>query len=686
MSRINVQSEAFRVVGERADAFEAALPPRIRFFGYPEKAVRNRLTQEYLFQFQPDISRDVGTALLSGNTSVPERRLPVWIPDGRIKIAPRMVARQLGRFIAYWIYYLLLILRAGFHAKRPEAATLLYGVGHEDLWGEHDESAEFIRFCRGSNIQPIREARLLCVQDANPVERYTDHLVFGRLPLLECLLHRKLTARRYFSLVFAHLWILPRFLLAVMRLPAVSFLHRDAAIHAICSTLNADAAIEDIIITNSNFRRQLLCFTDLPGRTFRLQMVWYSLNAANICWSEEELPWINPAYRHLRADTHWVWNEWQRDWLVSAGVAGSFAQSGAMVWRQPPVRFTGTADIDVLVFDITPKTEEKFHSAGLVGTYYDTGTMSLLLQTVVDACDACSRASGRPLRVALKPKRGYNRFSDPRYVELIQSFVQEADINCHFTVLKSTVDVWTAIDRSLSCIVTPFSSPAFMAAERGVPTAYLDPTGAIINIVPEEYGIRFLRGSAETEEFLRHSLDASKVPAYLYTPRFSLRPLEESDVGPTYHSWFQDAGTRQWIDAARSTKDLEELRQYVRDREKREDCLFLGIYSRQSLEHIGNIKFEPLDTGHRVATLGVLIGNPAWRGKGVFGEIYPACSHHLSQAFGIRRIRLGVETENVSARHAYEKSGFHCVDPEPGEATEILWMEHEIEADAKRNS
>jgi len=43
--------------------------------------------------------------------------------------------------------------------------------------------------------------------------------------------------------------------------------------------------------------------------------------------------------------------------------------------------------------------------------------------------------------------------------------------------------------------------------------------------------------------------------------------------------------------------------------------LFLGIYTLESQEHIGNIKYEPIDLKCGIAIMGILIGEDKWKGN-----------------------------------------------------------------------
>lgn len=161
------------------------------------------------------------------------------------------------------------------------------------------------------------------------------------------------------------------------------------------------------------------------------------------------------------------------------------------------------------------------------------------------------------------------------------------------------------------------------------------------------------------------------------TPRFVLRPLTVSDVSERYLSWLSEGSASRFIIAAGEKGDLEQLREYVVRRQGRDDVLFLGIFTLDG-EHIGNVKYEPIDCALRSAVMGILVGEVSWRGKGVAGEVIHASAHWLNRHHGIRSIALGVDTENLPGIAAYRKLGFieekTPLIPDPkGDVCTMVW-------------
>ena len=145
------------------------------------------------------------------------------------------------------------------------------------------------------------------------------------------------------------------------------------------------------------------------------------------------------------------------------------------------------------------------------------------------------------------------------------------------------------------------------------------------------------------------------------TKRFQLKSLTTKDVTEKYLSWFNGSKeVVEYIAYAKTNADINKLRQYVKEREDRKDVLFLGIFT-DSEQHIGNIKYEPINLKDKSATMGILIGDKKWRGKGVATEVIKDSGKYLKENYKIKYIDLGVNKDNIAAVSAYKKMKFKVI-------------------------
>lgn len=139
------------------------------------------------------------------------------------------------------------------------------------------------------------------------------------------------------------------------------------------------------------------------------------------------------------------------------------------------------------------------------------------------------------------------------------------------------------------------------------------------------------------------------------TNRFFLRPLEKKDVTERYAQWLTDDISGRYIC---NKHRLPELQNYVAEKQSIPSVMFLGIFHKISGAHIGNIKYEPVDSEFGYAVMGILIGEADWRGQGVAKEVILASAFWLFKFRNIRKIVLGVSRGNYQAIKAYQKIGF----------------------------
>lgn len=161
----------------------------------------------------------------------------------------------------------------------------------------------------------------------------------------------------------------------------------------------------------------------------------------------------------------------------------------------------------------------------------------------------------------------------------------------------------------------------------------------------------------------------------IVSERYIMRELQLTDVTHRYLGWFSDRETTKYIAAAAGTKELSDLKRFVQERINRDDVLFLGIFDKATQLHIGNIKYEPVNSELGYAVMGIMIGDPAHRGKGATPEILRSSGEWLNGHRNIQQIVLGVNKENTGAIRAYEKAGFRVASsPYVAPAPESLTM------------
>ncbi|NQS89568.1 GNAT family N-acetyltransferase [Patescibacteria group bacterium] len=138
--------------------------------------------------------------------------------------------------------------------------------------------------------------------------------------------------------------------------------------------------------------------------------------------------------------------------------------------------------------------------------------------------------------------------------------------------------------------------------------------------------------------------------------RIYLRELNQEDISPEYCNWLNDPMVNKFLETKKTT--IEELKQYVKEKKENSNCLFLGIFLKENNKHIGNIKLEPIDFNNKRATIGILIGNKDYWGKGIAAEATKLLVNYAFNSLDLKEVNLGVISENKAAIKVYKKVGF----------------------------
>ena len=137
---------------------------------------------------------------------------------------------------------------------------------------------------------------------------------------------------------------------------------------------------------------------------------------------------------------------------------------------------------------------------------------------------------------------------------------------------------------------------------------------------------------------------------------FYLRELKEEDASQEYCNWLNDPEVNKFLETKKTT--IEELKQYIKEKRENPDCLFLGIFLKDTNKHIGNIKLEPVDFENKKATLGILIGDKNYWGRGICTEAVKLLVDYVFENLNLEKVDLGVISENKAAINCYLKAGF----------------------------
>lgn len=137
-----------------------------------------------------------------------------------------------------------------------------------------------------------------------------------------------------------------------------------------------------------------------------------------------------------------------------------------------------------------------------------------------------------------------------------------------------------------------------------------------------------------------------------------LRPLQLKHATEEYLSWLNDSSTNQYLRTQQET--MTGLKKYLQERIDRDDIFFAGIFDQVNDRHIGNVQLE-IDEAKKNGGMGIMIGNPAYRGKGIGTEVTRLVVRYAFNDRGLEEVWLKVKAKNLAGRRAYEKAGFKVI-------------------------
>ncbi|MCC6314008.1 MAG: GNAT family N-acetyltransferase [Thermomicrobiales bacterium] len=141
----------------------------------------------------------------------------------------------------------------------------------------------------------------------------------------------------------------------------------------------------------------------------------------------------------------------------------------------------------------------------------------------------------------------------------------------------------------------------------------------------------------------------------------ALGPLRR-DLIPVYARWLNDFATLRSLGALPAPLTEEaETRWFEAAASGDGEARVFTIYERPTLRPIGTCDLRDIDHRNRVATMGMLIGEPEARGKGYGTEATQLLLDVAFTVLGLHCVWLTVYAFNEAGRRCYEKAGFREV-------------------------
>jgi RimJ/RimL family protein N-acetyltransferase len=148
------------------------------------------------------------------------------------------------------------------------------------------------------------------------------------------------------------------------------------------------------------------------------------------------------------------------------------------------------------------------------------------------------------------------------------------------------------------------------------------------------------------------------VPARLEGTLVYLRPVRPDDASGNYSRWMNDPQVNQFLEARFQRASPTDLEAYIGRFQNDPGNVFLAVVARGTDVHVGNVKLGPIDRNHGSADMGLLIGEPAYWGRGIATEVIQLVARYAFDELQLHKVTASCYSTNRGAIKAFEKAGF----------------------------
>ena len=151
--------------------------------------------------------------------------------------------------------------------------------------------------------------------------------------------------------------------------------------------------------------------------------------------------------------------------------------------------------------------------------------------------------------------------------------------------------------------------------------------------------------------------------------RLEIKPLDGNTISKEYLTWMNDPEVLKFTESRWSIYNKNDLKQFVNNMNSSSNNYLFGIYVIETNKHIGNIKIGNIDSHHKFADLGIIIGVKEEWGKGYATESISLAIKYAFNDLKLHKLVAGSYANNFGSIKALKKVGFkecgtlrdHCV-------------------------
>ncbi len=119
-----------------------------------------------------------------------------------------------------------------------------------------------------------------------------------------------------------------------------------------------------------------------------------------------------------------------------------------------------------------------------------------------------------------------------------------------------------------------------------------------------------------------------------------------------------DPDVVRYMEARHGEHTLASIAAYVEKLGAGNSDFLMGIFEIESGCHVGNIKIGPVNSIHRTASLGLVIGDKTRWNRGYASEAIGLAARHAFGVLNLHKLTAGIVDGNEASLKAFLKNGF----------------------------
>lgn len=151
---------------------------------------------------------------------------------------------------------------------------------------------------------------------------------------------------------------------------------------------------------------------------------------------------------------------------------------------------------------------------------------------------------------------------------------------------------------------------------------------------------------------------AKEYGKYLEGERIYMREVRPSDVNENYYRWMNDPEVARYLESRFYPNSMEGIKDFVTGKLADRESVLFAIVLKEDDRHIGNIKIGPINWVHRLADIGLMIGEKDCWGKGFATEAIKLITDYGFRTLNLHKITASCYGNNAGSAKAFIKAGY----------------------------